>query len=97
MGVPVTPGRPEPGFEVLRDPATHRLGVGTTHALSSVVTGIFPPSLASLDYYPGGKVKGGTRAGWPHSPTRCSPALRQPVGLGIPLTDPIGPGGPGPR
>ena len=34
----------------LRDGAMHRLGVGTTHARRSVVTGIFLPSLQCRDY-----------------------------------------------
>lgn len=54
---PVTGDIPLPrGYEVLRDPAMHRLGVGTTHDMGSVVTGIFLPSLASPDYDPGEKV-----------------------------------------
>ena len=54
---PVTGDIPLPrGYEVLRDPAMHRLGVGTTHDMGSVVTGIFLPSLASPDYTPAEKV-----------------------------------------
>ena len=34
----------------LRDPAMHRLGIGTTHDMNSVITGIFLPSLACRDY-----------------------------------------------
>ena len=44
------------GYESLRDPAMHRLGVGTTHDMRSVVTGIFLPSLASSDYTWGEKM-----------------------------------------
>jgi pimeloyl-ACP methyl ester carboxylesterase len=48
---PVTGAIPLPrGYEAIRDPAMHRLGVGTTHDMRSVVTGIFLPSLASADY-----------------------------------------------
>ena len=48
---PVTGEIPLPhGYEVLRDPAMHRLGVGTTHDMRSVVTGIFLASLVSPDY-----------------------------------------------
>lgn len=48
---PVTGDIPLPrGYELLRDAAMHRLGVGTTHAMGSVLTGIFLPSLASPDY-----------------------------------------------
>ena len=54
---PVTGAIPLPrGYEVLRDPAMHRLGVGTTRDMRSVVTGIFLPSLASPDYTPREKV-----------------------------------------
>jgi pimeloyl-ACP methyl ester carboxylesterase len=54
---PVTGDIPLPrGYEVLRDPAMHRLGVGTTHDMGSVVTGIFLPSLAYPDYTPAEKV-----------------------------------------
>lgn len=34
----------------LRDEAMHSLGVGTTHDMNSVITGIFFPSLASREY-----------------------------------------------
>ena len=54
---PVTGVIPLPrGYEVLRDPAMHRLGIGTTHDMRSVVTGIFLPSLASPEYTPAEKV-----------------------------------------
>ncbi|HSO04355.1 MAG TPA: alpha/beta hydrolase [Candidatus Limnocylindrales bacterium] len=54
---PVTGTIPLPrGYEAVRDPAMHRLGVGTTHDMGSVVTGIFLPSLASPDYTPAEKV-----------------------------------------
>lgn len=50
---PVTGAIPLPrGYEILRDSAMHRLGVGTTRDMRSVVTGIFLPSLASPDYTP---------------------------------------------
>jgi pimeloyl-ACP methyl ester carboxylesterase len=56
-GSPVTGLVPLPrGYEVLRDPAMHRLGVGTTRDMRSVVTGIFLPSLASADYTWGERV-----------------------------------------
>jgi pimeloyl-ACP methyl ester carboxylesterase len=48
---PVTGDVPLPhGYLVLRDAAMHRLGVGTTHAMRSVVTGIFLPSLVAPAY-----------------------------------------------
>jgi pimeloyl-ACP methyl ester carboxylesterase len=54
---PVTGAIPLPrGYEILRDSAMHRLGVGTTRDMRSVVTGIFLPSLASPDYTPTQKV-----------------------------------------
>ncbi len=34
----------------LRDPAMHSLGIGTTHDMASVITGIFLPSLATREY-----------------------------------------------
>ena len=38
------------GYLALRDQAMHSLGVGTTHAMRSVITGIFLPSLTSRAY-----------------------------------------------
>jgi pimeloyl-ACP methyl ester carboxylesterase len=40
----------------LRDPAMHSLGIGTTHDMTSVVSGIFLPSLQSREYTFGEKV-----------------------------------------
>jgi pimeloyl-ACP methyl ester carboxylesterase len=37
-------------YAALRDPAMHSLGIGTTHDMNSVITGIFLPSLACRDY-----------------------------------------------
>jgi len=37
-------------YWALRDPAMHSLGIGTTRAMNSVITGIFLPSLACRDY-----------------------------------------------
>ena len=37
-------------YLALRDPAMHSLGIGTTHDMNSVITGIFLPSLACRDY-----------------------------------------------
>ncbi len=34
----------------LRDPAMHRLGIGTTHAMRSIITGIFVPSWLNREY-----------------------------------------------
>ena len=42
-------GTPQ-AYLVLRDEAMHSLGIGTTHDMHSVVTGILLPSLASRDY-----------------------------------------------
>ena len=44
-----THGTPK-GYLAVRDKAMHRLGVGTTHDMRSVVTGVFLPSLASTQY-----------------------------------------------
>jgi pimeloyl-ACP methyl ester carboxylesterase len=38
------------GYVALRDPAMHSLGIGTTHDMDSVITGIFLPSLTIRDY-----------------------------------------------
>ncbi len=37
-------------YQALRDPAMHSLGIGTTHTMNSVITGIFFPSLVCRDY-----------------------------------------------
>lgn len=37
-------------YLAVRDPAMHSLGIGTTHEMNSVITGIFFPSLACRDY-----------------------------------------------
>ena len=37
-------------YRRLRDPAMHNLGVGTTHDMKSVISGIFLPSLSSREY-----------------------------------------------
>jgi pimeloyl-ACP methyl ester carboxylesterase len=47
--VTMTGGTPV-AYRALRDPAMHSLGIGTTHDMDSVVTGIFLPSLKSRDY-----------------------------------------------
>lgn len=39
-----------PAYRLLRDVAMHSLGIGTTHDMNSVVTGIFLPSWMSPDY-----------------------------------------------
>ncbi len=44
-------------YLALRDKAMHTLGIGTTHAMRSVITGVFLPSLLSRDYSIGEKVK----------------------------------------
>ena len=54
---PVTGAIPLPReYEAVRDTAMHRLRVGTTRDMGSVVTGIFLPSLASRDYTTAEKV-----------------------------------------
>jgi pimeloyl-ACP methyl ester carboxylesterase len=48
---PVTMTGGVPGaYRALRDPAMHSLGIGTTHDMNSVITGIFLPSWQSRDY-----------------------------------------------
>ncbi len=46
---PVTDGTPDKYLK-LRDKAMHQLGIGTTHDMNSVITGIFLPSLTCRDY-----------------------------------------------
>jgi len=54
---PVTGEVPLPRrYETVRDAAMHRLGVGTTRDMSSVITGIFLASWTSPDYTPREKV-----------------------------------------
>jgi len=47
--VTMTDGTPD-AYRALRDPAMHSLGIGTTHDMNSVITGLFLPSLQSRDY-----------------------------------------------
>jgi pimeloyl-ACP methyl ester carboxylesterase len=47
--VTMTDGTPA-AYLALRDKAMHRLGIGTTHDMDSVITGIFVPSLTSREY-----------------------------------------------
>ena len=47
--VTMTGGTPD-AYRALRDPAMHSLGIGTTHDMNSVITGIFLPSWESRDY-----------------------------------------------
>ena len=47
--VTMTGGTPEV-YRGLRDPAMHSLGIGTTHDMHSVITGIFLPSLTCREY-----------------------------------------------
>ena len=54
--VTTTAGAPE-GYLRVRDKAMHQLGVGTTREMSSVVRGLFWPSLSSPHYTPGEKIK----------------------------------------
>jgi pimeloyl-ACP methyl ester carboxylesterase len=43
-------------YLALRDVAMHRLGIGTTHDMNSVITGIFLPSLTFQEYTVGEKI-----------------------------------------
>ncbi len=47
--VTITDGTPD-AYRSLRDVAMHSLGIGTTHDMKSVITGIFIPSLTSQEY-----------------------------------------------
>ena len=47
--VTLTGGTPA-GYRAVRDVAMHSLGIGTTHDMNSVITGIFLPSWTSRDY-----------------------------------------------
>ena len=47
--VTMTEGIPDT-YRVLRDPAMHSLGIGTTHDMKSVISGIFLPSLSCPEY-----------------------------------------------
>jgi pimeloyl-ACP methyl ester carboxylesterase len=47
--VTMTEGTPD-AYRVLRDPAMHSLGIGTTHDMKSVISGIFLPSLIYPEY-----------------------------------------------
>ena len=47
--VTMTDGIPD-AYLALRDEAMHSLGIGTTHDMNSVITGIFLPSLTSREY-----------------------------------------------
>jgi pimeloyl-ACP methyl ester carboxylesterase len=49
-------GTPD-AYLALRDGAMHSLGIGTTHDMKSVITGVFLPSLASREYTVVEKIK----------------------------------------
>jgi pimeloyl-ACP methyl ester carboxylesterase len=53
--VTLADGTPD-AYLAIRDSAMHSLGVGTTHDIKSVVTGVFLRSLASRDYSLGEKI-----------------------------------------
>ena len=53
--VTMTDGTPD-AYLALRDEAMHSLGIGTTHDMNSVITGVFLPSLTSREYTLGEKV-----------------------------------------
>jgi len=63
--VTMADGTPD-AYLALRDEAMHSLGIGTTHDMNSVITGIFLPSLTSREYTLGEKVnmwRGKSRSG----------------------------------
>jgi pimeloyl-ACP methyl ester carboxylesterase len=45
-----------PEYRAIRDAAMHSLGIGTTHNMRSVVTGIFLPVMESREYTLGEKI-----------------------------------------
>lgn len=47
---PVTSSGTAPGYLALRDVAMHRLGIGTTHDMHSIVSGLLLPSLTYPEY-----------------------------------------------
>ena len=54
--VTMTDGIPA-SYLALRDGAMHSLGIGTTHDMHSIITGIFLPSLASREYTVSEKIR----------------------------------------
>ena len=63
--VTLTNGTPD-SYLLLRDKAMHSLGIGTTHDMRSIITGVFLPSLTCSDYTLPEKVnlwRGKARAG----------------------------------
>jgi pimeloyl-ACP methyl ester carboxylesterase len=63
--VTLTNGTP-PAYNTIRDKAMHNLGIGTTHDMKSVITGIFFPSLKCPEYTLSEKINmwiGKSRAG----------------------------------
>ncbi len=75
--VTMTGGTPD-AYLALRDGAMHSLGIGTTHAMHSVITGIFLPSLMSREYTLLEKVnmwRGKSRSGVSHVGMRCFPRI----------------------
>ena len=54
--VTMTGGTPR-AYLAVRDRAMHRLGVGTTHDMKSVLSGVFWPSLCSPQYSPAEKIR----------------------------------------
>jgi len=68
--VTIENGTPD-GYLAVRDVAMHRLGIGTTHDMKSIVTGLFLPSLTFREYTAmekmnlwRGKVRNGVSAIW---------------------------------
>ena len=54
--VTMTGGTPH-AYLLIRDQAMHGLGIGTTHDMNSIITGIVLPSLQSRDYTLGEKIR----------------------------------------
>jgi pimeloyl-ACP methyl ester carboxylesterase len=45
-----------PSYQFMRDAPMHKLGVGTTHLMKSVISGVFWPVMLNKEYTPGEKI-----------------------------------------
>jgi pimeloyl-ACP methyl ester carboxylesterase len=84
-----TNGTPD-AYLALRDNAMHSLGIGTTHDMSSVITGVFLPSLINRDYTLSEKVnmwRGKSRSGvsWLWKNILDTDLTKQVIKLDIPV------------
>lgn len=87
--VTLTNGTPD-AYLALRDKAMHSLGIGTTHDMNSVITGVFLPSLINRDYTLSEKVnmwRGKSRSGvsWLWENILDTDLAKQVIKLDIPV------------